>query len=120
MDNAELIEYCLTKPGAVHDYKAEWEADRVCVSGKMFAMLGDLNGRPIISLKSEPDRADVLRQAYDDIIPGYYLNKKHWNTLFLDGSLPEELVYESIDHSYRLVTQGLTKKVQKALGLLGE
>lgn len=120
MDNTQLIEYCLTKLGAVHDYKAEWEADRVCISGKMFALLGELNGRPIISLKSEPDRADVLRQMYADVIPGYYLNKTHWNTLFIDGALPEELIYESIDHSYRLVGMGLPKKTQRALGLLAE
>lgn len=120
MNNAQVIEYCLTKPGAIHDYKAEWQADRVCISGKMFALLSELNGRPIVSLKSEPDRADVLRQAYKDIIPGYYLNKRLWNTLFLDGELPESLILESIDHSYRLVGQGLPKKTQKILGLLDQ
>ncbi len=54
MNRAQLIEYCLTKPGAIHDYQADWGADRVCISGKMFALLGDLEGRLILSLKSDP------------------------------------------------------------------
>lgn len=118
MDSKQLIEYCLSKTGAVHDYQAEWEADRVCVGGKMFALLGSLDGRPLISLKCDPDRAEQLRQTFDDIIPGYYLNKIHWNSLFLDGALPDELILESIDQSHQLVAQGLTKKAQRALGLL--
>ncbi len=120
MNSAQLIEYCLTKPGAIHDYQADWGADRVSVGGKMFVLLGDLEGRPILSLKSEPDRADALRQAFSDIIPGYYLNKTHWNTLFLDGELPDDLILGSIDRSYRLVAQGLTKKIQRQLGLLAD
>ena len=118
--STQLIEYCLSKAGAVHDYQAAWEADRVCVADKMFALLGALDGRPILSLKCDPARAEQLRQMFDDIIPGYYLNKAHWNTLFLDGSVPDELVYESIDQSYQLVAQGLTKKMQKLLGVLPE
>ncbi|QBH95542.1 MmcQ/YjbR family DNA-binding protein [Limnobaculum zhutongyuii] len=117
MNSKDLIPYCLTKLGAVHDYKAEWEADRVCVCDKMFALLGELNGRPIISLKSDPDRSDILRQTFPDIIPGYYLNKRLWNTLFLDGALSMEMIEESIDHSYLLVVQGLPKKTQKMLGI---
>ncbi|GKX60591.1 MmcQ/YjbR family DNA-binding protein [Leminorella grimontii] len=115
MNNEELIAYCLTKPGAVHDYKAEWEADRVCVFGKMFALLGELNGRPIISLKSNPDRSDILRQTYPDVIQGYYLNKNHWNSMFFDGALTIDFIQESIDHSYNLIVQGLPKKTQALL-----
>ena len=117
MNSQQLIEYCLSKPGATHDYQAEWEADRASVGGKMFALLGMLDGRPIISLKCDPDRAEQLRQTFAEIIPGYYLNKIHWNTLYLDGSLPDELILESIDQSHRLVAQGLTKKMQRELGL---
>ncbi len=117
MHGEQLIEYCLDKPGAIHDYQADWEADRVSVAGKMFALLGELDGRPIISLKCDPARADLLRQAFSDIIPGYYLNKTHWNTLFLDGTLPDELIHENIDHSYQLVVRGLPKKIRLALGL---
>lgn len=117
LDSAQLIKYCLTKSGTAHDFKAAWEADRICVADKMFALLGTLDGRLIISLKCDPAHAEQLRLMYDDIIPGYYLNKAHWNTLFLDGSLSDELIYESIDQSYQLVAQGLTKKLQKLLGL---
>lgn len=118
MNSQQLIEYCLGKAGAVHDYQAEWQADRVSVGGKMFALLGSLDGRPLISLKCDPDRAEQLRQTFNDIIPGYYLNKMHWNSLYLDGALPDELILESIDQSHQLVAQGLPKKTQRALGIL--
>lgn len=120
MDSAQLLEYCLAKPGAVHDYQPDWGADRVSVSGKMFVLMGTLNERPIISLKCDPDRAEQLRQTFEDIVPGYYLNKRLWNTLYLDGAVPVELILESIDESFRLVAQGLPKKTQRLLGIVSE
>jgi predicted DNA-binding protein (MmcQ/YjbR family) len=115
MKYQHLIDYCLTKVGAVHDYKAEWEADRVQVANKMFALLGIMKDRPAISLKCDVLKAEQLRDQYKDIIPGYYLNKAHWNTIFIDGEVPDKLIFECIDASYELIVQGLPKKTQKML-----
>lgn len=110
-----LIEYGLTKLGSVHDYEAAWEADRLKVAGKMFALLGDIGGRPIITLKCPPALAEQLRDANPEVIPGYYMNKAHWNTLFLDGLLDKAFVHEMIDISYQEVLKTLPKKVQLTL-----
>lgn len=85
------------------------------VLGKMFATLGfeDEVGR--MNLKCDPERALELRDEHEAIIPGYHMNKKHWNTLVLDGSLPAALVAELIGHSYTLVVQGLPKKLRENL-----
>ena len=90
--------YCLSKKGVVKDYKEEWEATRYQVGGKMFAMQGgDKEGNPIFTLKLPPDFGRFLRQQYPDIVPGYYMNKEHWNSLFLHGAVPHALVREMID-----------------------
>ena len=85
------------------------------VAGKMFATLGFEDEIGKMNLKCEPDRAIELREEYDAIIPGYHMNKKHWNTLILDGSLSVKVVTELIDHSYQLVVSGMTKKQQAKL-----
>lgn len=115
MNKEQLIEYCLNKLGTEHDYQPQWEADRVKVSGKIFALLGDHGGRPQISLKCPPELAERLREQYKDVIPGYHLNKALWNTLFLDGSLTEPFVHEMIDISYHEVLLKLPKRIQKIL-----
>jgi len=85
------------------------------VGGKMFATLGleDEIGRT--NLKCDPERSIELRADHDAILPGYHMNKKHWNTLVLDGSLKPALVRELIDHSYDLVVASLTKKQREQL-----
>lgn len=90
------------------------------VKGKMFATLGfdDQSGLCQINLKCDPDRAVELRDQYEAIIPGYHMNKTHWNTLIIDGSLPEGLVSDLIGHSYQLVVAKLAKKDRQGLGLL--
>jgi predicted DNA-binding protein (MmcQ/YjbR family) len=111
-----LDEYCLSKKGAEKDYKAEWEATRYMIRGKMFALQGnDKTGRAIISFKLEPPHGEAMRNQYKDINPGYYLNKEHWNSLYLDGEVPDEVVKEMADESYRLIFSSLTKKVQKEI-----
>lgn len=111
-----LDAYCLAKPGAVKDYQPEWEAHRYLVGGKMFAMHGgDKEGKEIFTLKLEPDFGAFLRQEYAGIVPGYYMNKEHWNSLYLDSAVPEDVVREMADRSYRLVFQGLTKKLQREI-----
>ena len=85
------------------------------VGEKMFATLGfeDEIGR--MNLKCDPDRAIELREEHENIVPGYHMSKKHWNTLVLDGSLPASLVSELIEHSYDLVISGMTKKQRAEL-----
>lgn len=111
-----LDAYCLGKPGAKKDYKEEWQATRYMIRGKMFAMQGgDKNGTPIITFKLEPDFGTFLRSQYKDIIPGYYMNKEHWNSLYLDGEVSDEIVREMADRSYRLIFTSLSKKLQQEI-----
>ena len=85
------------------------------VCGKMFATLGFKEGVGQMNLKCDPESALELRDEHDAIIPGYHMNKKHWNTLVLDESLPADLVSELIGHSYDLVVKGLPAKLRNSL-----
>ena len=111
-----LEEYCTAKQGAVREYKEEWEATRYMIGGKMFALQCDDNtGRPVITLKLLPEDGVFLRKQYEDIIPGYYMNKEHWNSVYLDGSVPDHIVRDMIDQSYSILFASLTKKAQKEI-----
>ena len=86
------------------------------IAGKMFA-LSRLGGDPLtISLKCEPLLADQLRTAHPAITAGYHLNKRHWNTILLDGSLPDQMVAEMVEDSYDLVVSALSRARRSALG----
>lgn len=106
----------LSKPGATKDYKEEWRWHRYLVGGKMFAVEAEdeMHGM-FITLKCEPLKGEFLRKQYVDIIPGYYMNKVHWNTVLRAGDVPEELIKEMLDESYHLVFQSLSKKLQKEI-----
>lgn len=85
------------------------------VKGKMFALtsLSDWEeGKPSVNLKCDPSRAIVLREQYQAVIPGYHMNKKHWNTVFIQGDVSSNLLKELIAHSYQLVRKSLPKKLQ--------
>ncbi|MGE6632133.1 MmcQ/YjbR family DNA-binding protein [Bacillus sp. NPDC077027] len=113
MEKETLQAFCLSLRGATHDYQPDWEADRYHIGGKMFAMMGgDANRKPVITLKCDPSRAEELRDMHEGIIPGYYMNKTHWNSIYLDADIPLSFVEELIEHSYQLVFHKLTKKVQ--------
>jgi predicted DNA-binding protein (MmcQ/YjbR family) len=85
------------------------------VGGKMFALIPRQAEPPSVSLKCDPEWAEVLRNAYVAVLPGYHLNKKHWNTIVLDGSLPDEELEELIQHSYDLVVEALPRRVRDTL-----
>ena len=85
------------------------------IGGKMFALYSEDDDGLRMNLKCDPDRAIELREEHEAIIPGYHMNKKHWNTLILDGSLPATLVKQLIRHSYDLVFASLPKKTREAL-----
>ncbi|MGB2992926.1 MAG: MmcQ/YjbR family DNA-binding protein [Paenisporosarcina sp.] len=113
MELSELKVWCEGHKGAQFDYQKDWDAERYLIAGKMFAMFGhDKSGTPILTLKCDPQRAESLREEYEEIKPGYYMNKTHWNSLALNGNLPPELFKECITHSYELVLKGLPQKVQ--------
>jgi predicted DNA-binding protein (MmcQ/YjbR family) len=110
--------YCLSKAAAEEEFKADWDAILYKVGGKMFALIGDdASDESVISVKLDPDYACELREHYADITPGYHLNKTHWSSIKLNGSVPAELLKEAIDQSYKLVMGGLSKKKQRELSL---
>jgi predicted DNA-binding protein (MmcQ/YjbR family) len=115
MDAAELRRWCLAQAGAVEDFPFGPEHSVFKVGGKMFA-LSALDRMPLeVSVKCEPELAVELRASYGAIRPGYHLNKRHWNTIALDGSLPDQLVRDLIEDSYDLVANALPKRKRETL-----
>ncbi|WP_038511738.1 MmcQ/YjbR family DNA-binding protein [Amycolatopsis japonica] len=115
MKPAALRKICLGFPGAREEFPFGEENSVFKVAGKVFA-LSPLKAEPLrISLKCEPDLAVRLRAEHPAIIPGYHLNKRHWNTVELDGSLTDDFVREMIEDSYDLVVAGLPKREQEKL-----
>jgi predicted DNA-binding protein (MmcQ/YjbR family) len=104
-------------PEAVEEFPFTPRVSVFKVEGKMFA-LSDLASRPLrVSLKCEPELAEQLRATYDAVVPGYHLNKRHWNTITLDGSIPDAEVRNMIEDSYDLVVAGLSAAARRRLGL---
>lgn len=109
MEFEVLRSYLLSMPKAVEDFPFDTTTLVLKICGKMFAALG-INDQPIrINLKCDPVKAELLREKYAAVTPGYHMNKKHWNTVLLDGSIPEEEIKAMIDESYALVVKGLPK-----------
>lgn len=115
MTYAELLDYLQGKKGAEASYPFDETARVYKVGGKMFALVSDTADPPRVNLKCDPDQALALRAEHEAILPGYHMNKKHWNTLVLDGSLEDALVSELIDHSYELIVASLPAKKREAL-----
>lgn len=120
-----LDQYLRNKAGAEKDYKEEWGWHRYLVGGKMFAATCQpgpehkgWDCREMVILKCDPLLAELLRSEYPDIRPGFYSNKRYWNSVFLDGDVPEEVLRDLCDRSYGLVFSKLTKKLQQEI--LGE
>ena len=108
--NAEAFrEYCVGKPGTSEDSPFGPEHIVFKVGGKMFALLAFEEVPPTANLKCDPDWALELRDRYEQVRPGYHMNKKHWNTIDIDSGLPEAELRKMIDHSYYLVVRGLSK-----------
>jgi predicted DNA-binding protein (MmcQ/YjbR family) len=115
VDGEELRDLCLSFPGAEETFPFGAGTSVFKVAGKMFA-LSRLSAAPLsISLKCEPALAEQLREAHTAVTPGYHLNKRHWNTIALDGSLPEAMVRDMIEDSYDLVVSALPKARRRAL-----
>jgi len=112
---APLRAYLLAKAGTTEEEPFGPEALVFKVLGKMFALVAWQETPLTISLKCDPLLAELLRTTYAAVQPGYHLNKRHWNTVTLDGSIPTEEIREMIDNSYALVVKGLTKAQRAAL-----
>ncbi len=114
MNIEELREYCLQKTLVTEGFPFDETTLVFKVAGKMFA-LTDLEGDFTVNLKCDPALAIELREKYSCVKPGYHMNKKHWNTIEMDDSVPDEILKEWIDHSYNMVVKGLPKKLKKNL-----
>ena len=115
---AQLRASLLAKKGTTEETPFGPEALVFKVMGKMFALVAHLDDPLSISLKCDPDDALALRDQYRAITAGYHLNKKHWNTVVIDGEVPEAEVWRQIDHSYALVVKGLRKAQKEELANL--
>ena len=112
-----IDEYLLSKTGVTKDLQQDWNWIRYQIGGKMFAAvcLNEKNEPYYITLKLEPAEGDFLRTQYEDILPGYYMNKMHWNSVKPDGEVPDDLLKDLLDKSYQLVLNGFSKKKQKEI-----
>jgi len=112
----EVRDYCLAFPGSLEGFPFGPDTSVFKVAGKMFA-LARLAESPVrVSVKCEPLLAQQLRQAHRAVLPGYHLNKRHWNTVIIDGSIPERMIKDMVEDSYDLVVSQLPRSHRRALG----
>ncbi|HEY3660184.1 MAG TPA: MmcQ/YjbR family DNA-binding protein [Candidatus Udaeobacter sp.] len=114
MDLAAFREYCLKKPGAREETPFGPDVLVFKVAGKMFALAALDEVPPRVNLKCDPDLALDLRDRYEQVTPGYHMNKKHWNTVEIENGIPDVELQKMIDHSYELVIKSLPKSIVKA------
>ena len=115
MNIEELRDHCIAKKGVEETLPFGPETLVFKVRGKAFLLTG-LDSRPLqFNVKCDPEKAIELREKYSNVLPGYHMNKKHWNTVIADGTVPDKKLKEWIDHSYEMVVKGLTKAEQKKL-----
>ena len=115
IDAAELRELCLAFPGSAETFPFGPKTSVFKVAGKIFA-LSQLAEHPLrVSLKCEPELAEQLRGAHPAVLPGYHLNKRHWNTVIIDDSIPEQMIRDMIEDSYDLVVSKLPMSRRSAL-----
>jgi predicted DNA-binding protein (MmcQ/YjbR family) len=110
-----LRNHCLAKKAVTEDFPFDESTLVMRVMGKMFALISTTSVPLSVNLKCDPELAIELRDRYDAVEPGYHQNKKHWNTVTLDGSIPMKELKGMIDHSYDLVVKGLKKADREAL-----
>ena len=118
-----LDEYLLSKPGVTKDFKEEWQWLRYQVGGKLFAAMMHPSDKydpayaqkDLLNLKCDPLMADMLRKTHGEVLPGFYSDKRCWNSVNLGGNLSDEQLKQMCDDSYHLVFEKLTKKLQKEI-----
>ena len=117
MNTEELREYCLRKPGVTESFPFDVDTLVFKVGGKVF-LLESLDGHSF-NAKCDPDLAEELRERHPEVKPGYHMNKKHWNTVDLNGSLSRTELAEMVDHSYQLIFSKLTQKQKEEIAAAG-
>jgi predicted DNA-binding protein (MmcQ/YjbR family) len=120
MRAADLRAHCLSFPGSAETFPFAPETSVFKVAGKVFALSRLANSPLAVSLKCEPLLAEELRAAHGAVRPGYHLNKRHWNTVTIDGSMPDRMIRDMVEDSYDLVVSGLPRSRRKALGWRAE
>ena len=115
MDHNTLKQYLLSKPEAEEHYPFDDYTAVFKVQGKMFALLIKKQGTPLLNLKCDPGHAIELRDIFPEVIPAYHMNKRHWNSVVLQGDLPAGEIQRQIEHSYGLVVKGLKKSIREGL-----
>jgi len=110
MNVESLREYCLAKPDVTEETPFGPETIVYKISGKIFLLTGLDSADLRFNVKCDPEKALELREEYPCVLPGYHMNKKHWNTIVVDGSVSSRLLKEWIDHSYELVKSSLPRK----------
>ena len=114
MNMEELRAYCLRKPGAEEGFPFGEEVLVFKVGGKIFLLANLFEGNSL-NAKCDPDLAVELRERHEEVQPGYHMNKRHWNTVRIDGGLKTKEIREMIDHSYDIVVKALPKKVREGI-----
>jgi len=115
MDATDLIEYCLSKTGVTETHPFGPDTLVLKVGGKIFALFSLDSETLRVNLKCDPDWAIRLRDEWDEVQPGYHMNKQHWNTIHLEGKLPLQLIRQMADHSYQLILESLPAKIKQQL-----
>lgn len=117
MNIEQVREYCLKKRGVTEELPFDEESPVYKVMGKIF-LIASLNPPFTINIKCDPEKAVELRERYPAVTPGYHMNKLHWNTVEIEGTVKNSLIEEWIDHSYDLVVKGLKKSLREELSKL--
>lgn len=112
-----IDEFLMKKPGVNRDLQEEWNWIRYKIDDKMFAAIcrGDNNKPVYITLKLEPSEGEFWRAQFEDVIPGYYMNKTHWNSIKADGEVPDDVLRGMLENAYSIVLRSLSKKRQKEI-----
>jgi predicted DNA-binding protein (MmcQ/YjbR family) len=113
MNIEEFRYYCLGLPHVEESFPFDDSTLVFMVAGKMFSMI-DIAKHEYINLKCDPDRSVELRERYDGVRPGYHMNKRHWNSVYLDSDVPDAMIKELIRHSYDCVVAKLPKKIRES------
>ncbi len=115
MNREQAISYLLSKPASIEDFPFGPETAVYKVKSKMFALVSHREGNDFINLKCDPDEAAILRDIFPAVRAGYHMNKKHWNTVVLDGSIPKGEIERMIDSSFTLVVSKMKKSDQTSI-----
>ena len=109
--------YSMSKKAVEEEFKPEWNATVYRIGGKIFVMWGEYkDGRPLLTVKLEPALSEILRAKYPgDVIPGYYTNKTHWSSLFLDSAVSDDIIYTMLDNGYETTLSSLSAKARAAI-----